>query len=389
MIPDPLDCQRDSFSLPRNLHYFNNAYLAPYSHKVKAAGTTAIQGFLDPSWIEPHHFFDEIREVRELFAQLVNATDPDRVSIIPAASYGIATVVRNLQIEPKQNIILAAEQFPSNVYSWRRLESQGIELRFVAPPKTPKRAESWSNRILESINNDTAVVTLGHVHWSDGSRFALKEIGIRAREVGAAFIIDGTQSVGALPFDIRALQPDALICAGYKWLMGPYGIGLAWYGSRFNDGIPLEESWIDRLGSQDFTNLVNYQDEYRPGSLRYDVGEPSNFILMPMLKAALKQIINWDPARIQTYAEVLTRDLFQEIVSFGYTIEAKSWRGSHLTGLGLPPGIDPEHLRYCLSTRNVVLSFRGQSIRISTNVYNDEKDFEALGEALRAALQID
>ena len=108
-----------------------------------------------------------------------------------------------------------------------------------------------------------------------------------------------------------------------------------------------------------------------------------------MLKAALKQIINWDPARIQTYAEVLTRDLFQEIESFGYTIEAKSWRGSHLTGLGLPPGIDPEHLRYCLSTRNVVLSFRGQSIRISTNVYNDEKDIEALGEALRAALQID
>jgi selenocysteine lyase/cysteine desulfurase len=68
---------------------------------------------------------------------------------------------------------------------------------------------------------------MGHVHWSDGSRFDPAEIGARARAVGAALIIDGTQSVGALPFDVRALFPDALICAGYKWLMGPYGIGLA------------------------------------------------------------------------------------------------------------------------------------------------------------------
>ena len=360
--------------------------MAPYSYRVEAAGITAIQRFRDPSWIKEHHFFDETREVRELFAQLVNATDPDRVSILPAASYGIATVVRNLKIEPRQNIILAAEQFPSNVYAWSRLESEGIKLRFVAPPKTPKRAESWSSRILEAIDSDTAVVTMGHVHWSDGSRFDLKEIGVRAREVGAALIIDGTQSVGALPFDIRALQPDALICAGYKWLMGPYGIGLAWYGSRFNDGIPLEESWIDRLGSEDFTSLVSYQEEYRPGSLRYDVGEPSNFILMPMLKAGLQQVLDWGPARIQTYTGALTRDLLQEVESFGYTVEDELWRGSHLTGLGLPPGMDPGHLRCCLSAHNISLSFRGQSIRLSTHVYNDEEDIQVLRGALLAAL---
>ena len=321
--------------------------MAPYSYSVEAAGISAIQRFRDPSSIKEHHFFNEIHEVRELFAQLVNATDSNRVSIIPAVSYGVATVVRNLNIKPGQNIILAAEQFPSNVYSWYRLEAEGIKLRLIAPPRINKRAESWNNRIIDSINNDTAVVTMGHVHWSDGSLFDLKEIGKRAREVGAAFIIDGTQSVGALPFDVKTLQPDALICAAYKWLMGPYGIGLAWYGSRFNDGIPLEESWINRLGSEDFTNL-SYHEEYRLGSLRYDVGEPSNFILMPMLKAALKQVIAWDPARIQSYTKTLTHNLLEEVENIGYALEAESWHGSHLTGLRLPHGIDLKHLQHCL-----------------------------------------
>ena len=86
----------------------------------------------------------------------------------------------------------------------------------------------------------------------------------RTHEVGAQLVIDGTQSVGALPINVQELQPDALICAGYKWLMGPYSIALAYYGPYFDQGEPLEEGWINRYGSEDFTNLVQYQDRYQP-----------------------------------------------------------------------------------------------------------------------------
>jgi len=124
------------------------------------------------------------------------------------------------------------------------------------------------------------------VHWTDGTRFDLVAIGRAARRVGAAFVVDGTQSVGALPFDVREIQPDALVCAGYKWLLGPYAMGAAYFGPRYDAGDPIEENWITRRGSDDFQRLVAYQDEYAPGAIRYDVGERSNFILLPMFIAA-------------------------------------------------------------------------------------------------------
>lgn len=94
---------------------------------------------------------------------------------------------------------------------------KGVILRTVEPIESiVGRGEGWNSRIIAAIDVDTALVALPHVHWTDGTRFDLVEIGRRAREVGAALVVDGTQSVGALPFDVQIIQPDALICGAYK-----------------------------------------------------------------------------------------------------------------------------------------------------------------------------
>ena len=85
---------------------------------------------------------------------------------------------------------------------------------------------------------------MGHIHWADGTLFDLIAIRKKADKVGAKLIIDGTQSVGALPFSVKEIQPDALIVGGYKWLLGPYSIGMAYYADTFNNGEPLELSLI-------------------------------------------------------------------------------------------------------------------------------------------------
>jgi selenocysteine lyase/cysteine desulfurase len=197
-----------------------------------------------PTEIGPRDFFEQSSEIRSRFARLVNAERPERVAILPAASYGIAVAARNTPVQKGQNVVLTYEQFPGNVYAWRRLvRESGAEIRAVRPPKTgtgESKGRGWSQRILEAIDDDTAVVTLGHVHWTDGTLFDLRAIGERAREVGAAFVVDGTQSVGALPFDVAEVRPDALICAAYKWLLGPYSVALGYFGPRYDDGVPLE-----------------------------------------------------------------------------------------------------------------------------------------------------
>lgn len=379
-----LPCQKSRFSLPDDEHYLNCAYMSPLSVSVESAGITGIARKRVPSRLTPSDFFTESMRARALFAQLVNAPDPTRVAIIPAASYGLAIAARNLPAGAGQNIVVTHEQFPANVHAWRRLAAtRGVEVRTVHPPDlSDGRGREWNVRLLEAIDRRTAIVALGHVHWTDGTKFDLDAVGRRAREVGAALVVDGTQSVGALPFDVQAIQPDALVCATYKWLMGPYSMGFAYLGPRFDDGEPLEETWIGRAGSENFKELVDYRDEYQPGAIRYDVGERSNFALMPMAIAALEQVLDWQPTRIQEYDAVLTAPLFDRVRALGYTVEDTAFRGAHLFGLRAPAGVDTTPINERLRARKVHVSLRGSAIRVAPHVYNDARDIEALADAL-------
>ncbi len=380
-----LTCQKHLFSLPENVHYLNCAYMAPLSRRVEEAGIEHLRRKRVPTQIAPDDFFAPGERVRQLFAALVNA-EPERMALIPAASYGIATAARNVEVRAGQNIVLLHEQFPSNVYTWRRLAQEvGAEVRTVTPPEGPQRGRRWNERLLEAIDARTAVLAVPPVHWADGTRFDLAAVGARARDVGAAFIVDGTQSVGALPFDVAAVRPDALICAGYKWLLGPYSIGVAYYGPRFDEGVPLEENWITRRGSEHFGGLVHYEDAYQPGAVRYDVGERSNFILVPMLAAALTHLHEWGVETVQAYCAHLTQQALQEARAQGFVIEDPAWRAAHLFGVRVPTHVPVERLREALDARRVAVSVRGDAIRLAPHVYNDATDVEALSEALHAA----
>jgi selenocysteine lyase/cysteine desulfurase len=382
-MPSPLVCQSAAFSLPPDVHYLNCAYMGPLPRTSQDAGIAAIARKANPSTIAPADFFSEAWEVRRLFAELINTDDASRIAIIPAVSYGLATVARNTPTVAGQNIVVVGEDFPSSIYTWRRVAKQSsVELRVVAAPPGTQRGAQWSEQILEAIDRNTAVVALPHVHWADGTRFDLASIGRAAHNVGAALIVDGTQSVGALPFDVKEIQPDALICAGYKWLLGPYSIAIAYFGPRYDGGAPIEENWIARKGSEDFQRLVDYEDEYAPGAVRYDGGERSNFILLPMFIAALRLILELTPQRIQQYCERLTKAPIERAQGLGFVTEDAQWRGAHLFGLRAPARIDLKRLHQALQAHKVAASLRGSALRVSPNVYNNEHDLDALVHVL-------
>lgn len=379
-----LNCQKHLFSLESHFHYINGAYMSPMLKSVEIAGFEGITKKARPYRLTIPDFFGQVEELRALFAQLVNASEPKQIALIPSVSYGMAIVGHNLKAKKGQNIVVADAQFPSNVYPWRTLaHEKGLKIKTVSYPSVQEgRGALWNQQILDAIDFDTALVALSHVHWANGTLFNLKKIGERAHEVGALFVIDGTQSVGALPIDVQEMGIDALICAGYKWLMGPYSQGYAYFNEKFGDGKPIEENWINRKNSEDFANLVNYQDAYQPYSMRYDVGERSNFILVPMAMAAIRQLLDWGVDNIQNYCYNLTKDAISLWRDKGYWVEEEAWRSSHLFGIQMPEGISVEKLQQKLKERNISVSVRGDFIRISPNVYNDARDISVLTDVL-------
>lgn len=374
-----LDCQKDLFNLDDAVSYLNCAYMSPQLKSVAATGKAQIDKKNQPWKIQIPDFYEPVKALKAAFAQLIHVEEPARIALIPSASYGIATVTKNIDLRAGQKVLMAAEQFPSNYYSWERLcQEKGGQVVFVPAPDSLKRSQEWSARILNAIDDQTAVVALGHVHWADGSLFDLKAIRQACDRVGAYLIIDGTQSVGALPFDVQEIRPDALICGGYKWLLGPYSLGLAYYGKRFDHGIPLEENWISRHNSEDFAGLVNYESRYQAGAARYSMGEHSNFFLVPQLHQAITQINQWKPENIQTYCADIAKEAMEAMVDLGFRVDQSPEVAYHLRGIRLPGRLNIQHLKQALQAKQIYVSQRGNAIRLAPHLYNTRKDFEKL-----------
>lgn len=387
-----LTCQKDLFDLPDAVHYLNCATMGANLKSSMAAGVAGIARKSSPHTLTATDFFTDVDETRRLFAQLINCPDPARIALFPSVAYGMATVAKNLARKPGlragQEIVLLAEEFPSDVYAWEEVvQAQQLVVKTVAPPAdfTPGRGAAWHAALHAAITERTCLVVAPPVHWVDGTRFDLAALGRRARAVGAWLVVDGSQALGATPFDVAAVQPDALVAATYKTLLGPYGLSLGYYGPAFDEGQPLEASWINRRGSDDFGQLATYQTAYRPGAIRYSMGQQSNFILLPMLQASLRQLLSWTPAAVEAYAASLVQPALPQLAALGAWVEEPAWRGQHLFGLRLPAQVSLERVRAALAAQHVSLSVRGSTLRVSVNVWNTPVDLAALVAALTEA----
>lgn len=382
-----LDCQKELFDLEAGQTYLNCAYMSPQLKSVTQIGQEMVARKGRPYRIKKEDFFTPLSELKQLAAQIIHTNTPERIALCPSVSYAMANVAKNIKWKNGAEVLMVEEQFPSNYYIWEReARLNGAQLRSIPlQNQAESPAKALNKAILEAINEHTVVVTIGNIHWADGTLIDLMAIREKSLEVGAKLVIDGTQSVGALPINVEQLQPDALINACYKWLFGPYQSGIAYFGPAFDDGNPIEENWINRLNSHDFKNLVNYQPAYKPYANRYCVGEHSNFIFVPMMIRAFQQILAWTVPAIQAYCDHIAKNTLEELQEMGCLIEARANRCTHMLGVRFTEKIDQEALGNALKENQVSVSFRGDAMRISPNVYNDEQDFEVLLNCFKTA----
>lgn len=378
-----MENQKHLFTLPEELHYLNGAYMSPNLKTVEQAGIEGVKRKTNPTSIKERDFFEPAEEVKSLFGKLINAS-ARQTALIPSASYGLMNAIRNVPFKKGQHAITINEEFPSDHLALRKFcQDNDAELKVIRPPKLIEgRARAWTEKIVSSITEDTAVLVMSSIHWMEGLKFDLKAIGDKCRATETYFIVDGTQSVGALTMDVEAFKIDALICASYKWLLGPYSSGLAYYSEKFNDGDPIEYSWMTRKDGNDFSKLTTYPDEFGPNAMRYNVGEFSNFVALPMIKAALEQILIWNPEDIQNYCFDLLNPLRSYLENKQVEKDDDQLVSAHLYGLFLPENINLNKLMEDFKESNVHLSARGNSIRISPHVYNGTDNVNALIEVL-------
>jgi selenocysteine lyase/cysteine desulfurase len=372
--------QRDVFTVPADVAYFNTANLSPQLKSVRTAGEHALERRSRPWTITAEDWFTDAERLRGLFGSLIG-DDAEGIALVPATSYGFAVAARNIRLRAGDKVLVLAEEYPSGIYTWRAAtKAVGAEIVTVRRSS----GQTWTEAVLHALDDRVTVVSVPNVHWTDGAVIDLQKVSDRAHEIGARLIIDGSQSLGAIPLDVARIRPDFLVTVGYKWLLGPFGVGYLYVAPEYRDGEPLEQNWILRDKSEDFARLVDYRDEYQAGSRRFDVGERTKFETIPMAIAALEQLTAWQVPRIADALGVVTAAIADRATDLGFEPLPPDQRSSHMLGIRLPESVRSRVLP-TMADVNCFAAVRGDSLRVAPHLHITDHDVSRLIQALTSA----
>ena len=370
--------QRELFDLPDDVAYFRCAATAPLLNRARQAGERALAHKArpwGPAWSEQSTA--AVERARELFAGLIGATADD-IALVPSASYGLSTAANNLQVGENRNVVVLADQFPSNIYPWREaVRRDGGEIHTV-----DHVLSGWTEPLIDAIDRTTAVVAVPQCHWLNGTMLDLEAVRNRCHEVGAALVLDLSQSLGVVPFDVRTIDPDFAVTVAEKWLLGPVQLAFLYAAPRRQSGTPIEHSWVGRRSDGDARYLHHYSDEHRSGARRFDVGERTNIVNLAMAIEGLSQISAWGPEAVAPSIDQLTDTIIDNAGVLGLIVSPAQARAPHITGLLHPQGWPPD-AQQRLERDKVMVRLRDNVLRIAPHVYNNDRDIDALMHALR------
>ena len=178
-----------------------------------------------------------------------------------------------------------------------------------------------------------------------------------------------------MAIDFTKIKPGFAVVANYKWMLGPYSTGFLYVDPKYHDGKPLEEGWINRDNSDDFTNLITYTDKYKKGAIRFDMGERSNFSLMPGVSEALQQLLDWKILEIEKTLSNQNAVLAKKLKNLGLKVLEEKYRGPHFVSAELPKEANPKLLQI-LESKGIFVSKRGQSLRITPHLWNNQEELD-------------
>ena len=376
---------RSEFDLPRDICYLKAAYMSPQPIRVLQA---AIRGaeYRAHAWqITTADFFDEVEALRKSFATLLGCS-PENIALVPSASYGVATAANNIAIDAGESVMVLADQFPSNYYSWQRLaETAGAAVSVV----NKQDDEDWTSAILEYLHSDgelTRIATLANHHWATGEVIDLVTVCDELHGLGSHVVLDLTQTVGACPVDIARLDPDFVAIAAYKWLFCPYGVSFLYVADRHLSGTPIEENWSTRHGSDDFSRLADYTDHYQSGARRFDMGQRASFSNVAAAIEALTMVQEWGVENISVAIGDINNRIANILAKHGFETVDAAARGPHIQSARLE-NADTHGIAAALAEQDVFVSQRGDWLRIAPHLYNDAEDLAKLDQSLGIAMR--
>ena len=371
------------FPACRSSAYFNAASISP----MYAEAAKAVLGWQEDVAYNGSLNFDEIAE-EEVYQDLHAAAarlfhaDPQDIAVGSSATELMSSLAWAVYPQSGTNIVSTNAAHPSTIYAWQRVARHaGSQVRLVAAAADGTIDPA---QLLAAIDKNTAVVCLSMVEYRTGQLYDLLEIARAAHQRGALLVVDVTQAAGQVPVDVESMGIDALVCAGYKWLCGPFGAAVLYLAPRLQQKLdPGIVGWRSHRVMWEFRAD---RLEYAASAARFEAGTLAYGCAIGLAKAVhfLNEV---GIPRILQHNRAITDLLLGELERLGG--ECASPGGvarSSILSIRFP-GLDAPRLSQQMNAQNVVVSERGGVIRISPHLYNDENDADRLLEVTRSILK--
>jgi cysteine desulfurase / selenocysteine lyase len=330
-----------------------------------------------PHIVDDRSFFSVAASLRQTLATLLGAS-PDEVALTSGAGAGLAAIAYALKWSAGDEVIIARGEFPVHYATWKPMEArEGIKVRIAVPQGQFIRSDD----LVAAMTPRTRVVSVSHVRFDDGSMLDVSSLAAACRRNGTVLVLDVSQSCGAIPMNVRSLGADVIVCAGYKYLLSPWGTGFLWTRKDNLESLrPGPYNWLSQR-VESFAHLNYVDPEPAPTLSRWDSAEAAsiyNFNLTVM-EASTKFVLDASPALIRDHNQALIDYLFERLPE-GYRLASPrqaSQRGV-FGCIEVGSRADTEFLYQTLRDERFVVALREGKIRVAPHLLNSTQDIDRL-----------
>lgn len=368
---------RKAFPVTEKYTYLNSAAVGTVPSVSVEAVYSQLRDVSENGTVNFADWIDTKNRARNLVAQMLNVK-AEQIAFLRNTSDGFASVAGGMSWRTGDNIVSFEKEFPANFYPWRRIRDEfGVELRLCEE----REGRIDLDEFISLIDSNTKLVSISAVQFASGFRADLEKIGEAARAVDALFAVDIIQGFGALPLDLSAQMVDIASGASHKWLVAPEGCGILFLSDRARERVkPTLVGWISVENPWDFEDG---EQEFKPNALAWESGTGGSALFYG-LEESLKLLNEAGIENIEKYLEELTDFLCELVAGKNYEIISSRAKGekSQIVCIKNRNGVTSNEIAKHLQNENIVVSPRGDRLRIAPHFYNNREDIEKLVEHL-------
>jgi selenocysteine lyase/cysteine desulfurase len=368
---------RALFPAANKYTYLNSAAVSPMPTTAAEAVFSQLRDVSENGSTNYMNWIAAKDRARALIAGMLKVR-PEQIAFMRNTSDGFATVAAGLPWQAGDNIVSFEREFPANFYPWRRIRDKfGVELRLA--PEREGRIDL--EEFISLIDANTRIVTISAVQYGSGFKADLARIGQAARSMDALFAVDIIQGFGAMPFDLPAQMVDVASGASHKWLCSPEGCGILYLSDRARARVePTLVGWISVETPWDFADL---EQPFKSTALAWESGTGTSSLFYG-LEQSLMLLDGAGAENIANYLEGLTDQLCDGLGGMDYEIVSSRAPGekSQIVCIRSTKGETPNEIASRLQAENIIISPRGDRVRIAPHFYNNEADIDKLLSSL-------